>query len=412
MSALTDREKAIIMLGTASLMTADSLGHDPNERELIFAEKIKRIICPNKIAMQLLDIFFINPTCAYKSISSSLDEHKRIMKAIFVHTCTCDGPINEEEQAGLDFIDTLCNIPKMDMSEIDKVYLEFTSLYNDNENSSEYKVDKIRLLEIYHNLCCTSEVNYEELIALTLTTRLKDRVRDVGALKDRGNRFRHYQLFSYDINKMYNLVYSHIENESFFPSMYLDWLLFEIGAITNPTGMFYTLRLLLKDGLYQKIIEKNRYECYGFCQSILVILDLYYPKRNGLNLLSHVKLAINGIVTYLYYHKGINILWDTELYSSYARIFDLFIDYSQTILWTNGAGSFPLYSYCYGMYEAYECAPIEHPYKIEYWKNVLMMQQNQTVGGVTGDAMEAKLDKAILCGKQQFDVLTISMLKS
>lgn len=59
MSALTDREKAIIMLGTASLMTADSLGHDPNERELIFAEKIKRIICPNKIAMQLLDIFLL-----------------------------------------------------------------------------------------------------------------------------------------------------------------------------------------------------------------------------------------------------------------------------------------------------------------------------------------------------------------
>ena len=126
MISFTEKEKAVIILGTASVTEADNYGGEPNAREMEFFQLVERTIRPTQVAYDLYSIYFKNPVSAYSQIRDISVEKKRIINTLFVRMCACDGPINEGEQAALDLLDSLCGFPYMSMSEIDS---EFNNLF-------------------------------------------------------------------------------------------------------------------------------------------------------------------------------------------------------------------------------------------------------------------------------------------
>lgn len=125
MISFTEEEKAVILLGTASVTEADSYGEGANAKEMEFARFVEHAISPTQKAYHLFDIYIQNPVSAYSQIRNISVAKKRVIKTLFVRMCTCDGPINEGEQAALNLLDSLCGFPYMSVSEIDS---EFNNL--------------------------------------------------------------------------------------------------------------------------------------------------------------------------------------------------------------------------------------------------------------------------------------------
>ena len=125
MITFTEQEKAVILLGTASVAAADAYGSEPNAMEKTYAQFVKEAIKPSQEAFLLYESYFTNPISAYNLIKSSPDVKKRLIKTFFIYMCTCDGPINEGEQQALDLLDILCDFPEMTMDEINKEYRAF-----------------------------------------------------------------------------------------------------------------------------------------------------------------------------------------------------------------------------------------------------------------------------------------------
>ena len=124
----TEQEKAVIMLGTASVTVADDFGSEPNETELIFCKSVEQAIKPTQLAYQLFHNYFRNPVGAYCQIRNISIEKKRMIKTFFFNLCICDGPINKGEQAALDLLDELCDFPYMSMDEMKTEYKMFFGL--------------------------------------------------------------------------------------------------------------------------------------------------------------------------------------------------------------------------------------------------------------------------------------------
>ncbi len=269
------------------------------------------------------------------------------------------------------------------------------------------------VLNTYKLLLQKKSEDYEKLLNAILHTRIEDNFNTYAIMCDRGSKADYVQSYYYDLLQVENFVSTNVEKGVWFTSIYLSWLLHETYITKNNLSISFDVFCeFVENNLYRKIIEKNRYECYGFCMSALTILDKeLLTDYHGEKRYTLLKLAIEGIVTYLYYHIGVNILWDSEMYSNYARLFDRYKSEMMSITMSLLIGSYPQYSYCYGMYEAYLCAPAECPYKLEYHKNALMMQQNQTVVSVTKDAMDASFLDAVALGKKQFLVYTKKMLQ-
>lgn len=125
MITFSEQEKAVIMLGTASLTEADQRGREPHEEELQFAQFVQKAIKPSPLAYQLFEEYFNNPVKAYAQIKQSSVENKRMIKTFFIFMASCDGPINEGEQTALDLLDMLCGFPAMTMEEAESEYRSF-----------------------------------------------------------------------------------------------------------------------------------------------------------------------------------------------------------------------------------------------------------------------------------------------
>lgn len=269
------------------------------------------------------------------------------------------------------------------------------------------------MINIYQTLLYKQSEDYLLFLDPLVKTRYSNEYKTCAIMRDRGSKADYVQTYLYDTEQVWNLVNRTIENGQWFSSMYLSWVLYETDLVQNKIlSRFSLFCSLVESNLYRRIIENNRYECYGFCMSVLVLLDkmflLRFPSDYKYSLL---KLAVEGLVSYIYYHKDENVLWDAEIYSSYARLFDIFRAEMTAILMDNNLGSYAQYSYCYGMFEAFKSCPIETSYKLEYHKNALMMQQNQTVVGVTSDSMDASLRDAVSLGEQQFLGFATQMLQ-
>lgn len=287
-------------------------------------------------------------------------------------------------------------------------------LYNKSAVFSFYYIQhSLIMIALYKALLTKRSEDYDYLTNLVLNTRVNDEYKVLAVFKDRGSKADYIQSYYYNLFEVDDIVTKTHAEGKWFVSLYLSWFLHETGVTQNDLSIsFDTFCLFVENNLYRRIIETNRYECYGFCMCALTLLDKeFLLKANADEKIVLQKLAIEGIVTYLYNHVGINLLWDAEMYSSYARLFDRFRADMTMILLDFGLDSYAQYSYCYGMYKAFECAPIECSYKLEYHKNALMMQQNQTVVAVTQDSMDAGLGDAVSFGEAQFMGFTTKMLQ-
>lgn len=128
MVTFTDQEKAVILLGTLSITEADSYGIGPNEMEIKFAQFVQRTIKPTQLVYHLYESYIQNPVQAYNQIKNAPLEKKRIIKTFFVFMCTCDGPINEDEQTALVLLDIFCGFPYMSMDEMENEFRKISSI--------------------------------------------------------------------------------------------------------------------------------------------------------------------------------------------------------------------------------------------------------------------------------------------
>lgn len=70
MITFTEQEKAVILLGTASITAADGYGQDPTPEEMKFAQFVQQAIKPTQTAYQLFQNYFHNPVSAYSQIKN------------------------------------------------------------------------------------------------------------------------------------------------------------------------------------------------------------------------------------------------------------------------------------------------------------------------------------------------------
>lgn len=269
------------------------------------------------------------------------------------------------------------------------------------------------MINIYQTLLYKQSEDYLPFIDLLVKTRYSNEYKMCAIMRDRGSKVDYIQTYFYDAEQVWKLVNRFIENGQWFSSVYLSWVLYETDLVQNKLLYRFSLFCsLVESNLYRRIIENNRYECYGFCMSVLVLLDkIFLLKFHSNQKYILLKLAVESLISYIYYHKDENALWDAEIYSSYARLFDIYRADMTAILMENNIGSYAQYSYCYGMFEAFKSCPVETSFKLEYHKNALMMQQNQTVVGVTSDPMDANLTDAVSLGEQQFLRFATKMLQ-
>ena len=269
------------------------------------------------------------------------------------------------------------------------------------------------MINIYQTLLYKQSEDYLPFIDLLVKTRYSNEYKMCAIMRDRGSKVDYIQTYYYDTEQVWKLVNRFIENGQWFSSVYLSWVLYETDLVQNKLLYRFSLFCsLVESNLYRRIIENNRYECYGFCMSVLVLLDkIFLLKFHSNQKCILLKLAVECLISYIYYHKDENALWDAEIYSSYARLFDIYRVDMTAILMENNIGSYAQYSYCYGMFEAFKSCPVETSFKLEYHRNALMMHQNQTVVGVTSDPMDANLTDAVSLGEQQFLRFATKMLQ-
>lgn len=260
------------------------------------------------------------------------------------------------------------------------------------------------MMLIYQTLLHKQPEDYIPFIDLLIKTRYSNEYKTCAIMRDRGSKVDNVQTYLYNTEQVWNLVNKTIENGEWFSSIYLSWVLYQTDQRQKKLlSRFSLFCSLVESNLYSHLLETNRYECYGFCMTVLVLLDkIYLLNFQTDQKMILLKLAVESLVSYICFHKNENALWDTEIYSSYARLFNVYQADMTAILMENDLGSYAQYSYCYGMYKAFMSCPIESPYKQEYHKNAIMMLQNQTVVGVTNDPMDANLSEAVSLGGQQF----------
>ena len=267
--------------------------------------------------------------------------------------------------------------------------------------------------DIYCGLLGKQVTDYIDIVKCILQTRKEDEFALYAIMRDRGEKADYVQADKYDTSLIQSELEKLQSQGRWFYSMYLNWIINETGVLGYDLRAFDVFASLIEKDLYRKILSDNRFECYGFSMSAVTILDkaflLNYEDERKKVL---IRLALEGICSYLYFHRGKNVLWDAEMYSCYARLFDRFRGYLTTILLDLGCTPVFQYGYCFGMYQAYKCLKCLPlcKYKYDYYANALMMQQNQTVVGVTGDSMDANLHDAVSFGKKQIDHFFIKVL--
>lgn len=271
-------------------------------------------------------------------------------------------------------------------------------------------------IELYKDLINRKESDYELLLTELMGTRVVDKYQTMVKPKDRGGmNGDYYQEYTYDTSEAISIINRLIIEGRWFKSLYLSWVTYEIKVKTEDLMLnFDTFIRLVQSRTYGKILERNCYECYGYAKIAFTILDKIFVARakTECNILFFLKLALEGACSYTYYHHGKNKLWDTEIYASYARMFDIF-KAEMTVLWFEfDLGSYVSYSYIYGMHQAFLCAPYETDNNYDYRMNANMMAQNQSVAAVTDDAIDVKYDEALQIAERQYQLVCSKILQN
>ncbi len=261
--------------------------------------------------------------------------------------------------------------------------------------------------ETLYNLSQKPTSCYIEIIKGIVEFKRDDISRVLAVMRDRGRKADYVQTFEYEKQQVRLYVKTQKAVETWFDSIYLNWVLYEIENDINtlPTSFNFLFRIL-EEPTFMVPLMQNEFECYGCCMSLYTLLDKIFILHDewvwhqvSSTRIKLLNLSMLASLMYINYHKQKDLVHCAEIYSSYARIFDRFREDMPVVLVELGDFSIRYwYYYCWGMANAMTTIPIEFGTRDDYRKSSFMMQQNGTVVGVTGDQLDASWDEAIKNG--------------
>lgn len=243
---------------------------------------------------------------------------------------------------------------------------------------------------------------YDAFIREIVKMRHIDRVHNLALVRDRGRKPSYFQDYAYQVVEIDRLINSLKQCNIWFDSIYLNWLLYETCNDQKEINKYFSFFVnSTQCGSFLDLIQINRYECYGAFMSCMVLLEKHYILDfDGFFRTFLFKIAIMSGYTYITYHCDKDPVKSAEIYSNYARLFDLFKFDIFGVVRDYVSFGIVEYIYCYGMYNAYYYMPNHHPrlIKDDYRTSAFMMYSNFTTDHVTREGLEASFQESINLG--------------
>ena len=244
------------------------------------------------------------------------------------------------------------------------------------------------------------EVDYDYMCEKIDHEVLSKDGRKIAILRDRGMKTAILTWPQYNTNGILNLF-----NKEFskFDSYYLTWARFyTIGQDYELPTLVSVLKSMQDVNMLEKVMLTDRMQCLGIALCLSELIDRFSIDTKSLCnepvMFYLVEYAFFAISIYLATYKGADVLKDAELFAILGRICDLHKKILISLLINCGIMNLALIDdmYVSCMHLASQSAPNAF-LRQEYFRNALMMHQNQTVGGVTTDHMdESYLDSVNL----------------
>lgn len=259
-------------------------------------------------------------------------------------------------------------------------------------------------LNSFYQTLLQVEDYYNFLINDYINCRSYDRNQVIYQYRDRGNKYNLVWDFFISPMQAESFKLRHLSEVSFFK----EWLYLKTNSdiITQLAGIREFIAVMNTRNVH-KVSQHNYYECYGICMILFNIINRYYisikkdSKPAPYNLL---RLAFFYCLTFHKYHLGWDKLKSVDVLSNFARMNDYFGRETITMLFDAGIMNAIgiKFIYIWAMQKCYNILPII-PIKLHYHTNARMMHQNQTVGGVTEDAMETPFFDCFKLGEAYAD---------
>lgn len=245
------------------------------------------------------------------------------------------------------------------------------------------------------------KVDYSDIYRKIESRKISDDGQIIALRRDRRNKIVLLTRPEYDINGIQKLFKNDLYK---FDSYYLTWLKFyTLGQDFELPILMSVLKAMQDVNMLDCVMLTDRMQCLGVALCLCELADRFAINMNLPNyetIMSFlVGYAFFVIMIYIATYKGEDSLKDTELLAIQGRLCDLhksrlvpmFINCNMT----NMAFIDDMYIYC--MYSASQSSPNVF-LRTEYFKNALMMHQNQTLVGVTKDQMDESFIDSINIG--------------
>lgn len=270
--------------------------------------------------------------------------------------------------------------------------------------------------EIYSSTVYEQTVDFSTVHSLVYECQNQDKKRTIAAIRDRGRKKTILTLpwySPYRINTLFSENYwGQIGN------YYITWLKFYcLGNDDNISELSRVLYDFSDRNILDRVLLNDRSHCLGAALCLSELLDRLVVYSTRLNLQSAInpvlKYALLSVLVYLATYKGQDPLMDSQLYAILGRMCDICNEEIVGIALANGITNPALVDdlYVFSMYSASQSAQDVWT-KTEYFRNALMMHQNQTVIGVTEDHMDESYIDSVNLGKSTFNTLVVSMSES
>ena len=267
--------------------------------------------------------------------------------------------------------------------------------------------------EIYSSTVYEQTVDFSTVHSLVYECQNQDKKRTIAAIRDRGRNKTILTLpwySPYRINTLFSEYYwGQIGN------YYITWLKFYcLGNDDNISELSRVLYDFSDRNILDRVLLNDRSHCLGAALCLSELLDRLVVYSTRLNLQSAInpvlKYALLSVLVYLATYKGQDPLMDSQLYAILGRMCDICNEGIVGIALANGITNPALVDdlYVFSMYSASQSAQDVWT-KTEYFRNALMMHQNQTVIGVTEDHMDESYIDSVNLGLSAFNTLVFSM---
>lgn len=254
------------------------------------------------------------------------------------------------------------------------------------------------------------EIDYNDVYGKIERKKISDDEEYIAVRRDRGRKVAILTRPKYDVNGILELYNNDLQR---FDSYYLTWLKFyTLGQDFELPILTSVLKSMQDVNMLDRVMLADRMQCLGIALCLSELADrfsinMFMPDYE--TIMSYlVEYAFFAIMIYLATYKGVDSLKDAELYAIQGRLCYLQKSRLVAVLMNCGITNTGLIDdmYVCCMYLASQCSPNIF-LKTEYFKNMLMMHQNQTLANVTKDSMDESfhdsVNNGISCMNQLVD---------